>query len=110
MIIFNLDTAEEIPSYLGLDQMRILACDNLLDGSRHEDVALLVHQIVALVRLSTGESVDGSLLVAPILQSLGVDSLLVENGSVVLNDADAGGSGTSQVTAGVQADVSEALK
>lgn len=101
-------TIKQIP-HLGLNQMRVLAVDDLLHGGRHKDVTLLVHQVLALVRLRAREPVDRALLVAPVLQRLGVDSVLVVDGAIVLDDADAGGSRAGQVAARVQADVTKAL-
>jgi hypothetical protein len=110
---------------LGLDLVRVLAGDDLFDGSGDEDVALLEHEVLAVVGLqedevrepttevsaylSLWEANDGSVLVAVILQGLWVNALWVEDGSVVFNDADAGGASAGQVTASVETDVTEAL-
>jgi len=55
---------------LGVDLARVLLGDHLLDGGRHKDVARLVDQVLALVRLRAGEAYDGAVLVAPLLQLL----------------------------------------
>lgn len=59
--------------------------------------------------LSLWESNDASAFVAVFLQGFRVDAFWVEDGAVVLDDADASGASASQVTAGVEADVAEAL-
>lgn len=98
-----------VPPYLGVDLAGVLAGDDLLDGGRDEDVTRLVHQVLTLVRLGAGEAHNGALLVAVILQLLGINSGRVEDRTVVLDDADAGRSGTAQIPARVQTHVTEAL-
>ena len=44
------------------------------------------------------------------LEVLGVDSVLIVNGAVILHDTDQLGTGTMEVAAGVQTDVTESLK
>lgn len=98
-----------VATNLSLDSVRILAGDDLLNGSWNEDVALLEHQVLALVRLGVLVADNGAVLVLVVLQQLGVNALGVEQSAVVLNDANAGGSGAGQVAGGVQAHVTEAL-
>jgi len=92
-----------------LDTVGILAGDDLLDGSWNEDVALLEHEVLALVGLGVLVAHDGAVLVLVVLQQLGVNALRVEQSTIVLNHSDAGGSGAGQVAGGVQTHVSEAL-
>lgn len=88
---------------------RILAVDDLLDGRWNEDVALLVHQVLALVRLGIGIADDSAVLVLVVLQQLGINALWVVECAVVLNHTDAGGASARQIAGGVQAHVTEAL-
>lgn len=57
-------------TYLGVDLVSIFASDNLLDGSWNEDVTWFVHQVLTLVRHSTGESNNGSMFISVVFQSL----------------------------------------
>lgn len=96
-------------THLGLDSVCILAVDHLLDGCGNEDVALLEHEVLALVWLGIGIADNGAVLVLVILQQLGVNALWVVQGTVMLNDTDAGGTGAGQVAGGVQTHITEAL-
>jgi len=95
--------------YLSLNAVGILAGDDLLDGSGNEDVALLEHEVLALVGLGVLVAHNGAVLVLVVLQQLRVNALRVVQSAVVLNDTDAGGSGAGQIASGVQAHVTEAL-
>lgn len=55
---------------LSLDPVSVSFVDDLLDGSRNKDVAWLVQQVLACVRLRSGESDDGSVLDFVVLQFL----------------------------------------
>lgn len=57
-------------SHLGLDPVGVVLGDDLLDGGWHEDVTRLEDQVLALVRLCSGEAHDGAVLIAPLLQLL----------------------------------------
>lgn len=96
-------------THLGLDSVCILAVDHLLDGCGDEDVALLEHEVLAFVGLGIGIADNGAVLVLVILQQLGVNALWVVQGTVVLNDTDAGGTSAGQVAGGVQTHITEAL-
>lgn len=98
-----------IDAHLALNSACILAIDDLLDGRWNEDVALLEHQVLALVRLGIGIADDGAVLVLVVLQQLGINTLWVVECSVVLNHTDAGGAGAGQIAGGVQTDITEAL-
>lgn len=50
--------------------MGILFVDDFLNGSGDEDVAVLVEQVLARVRLRTGESDDGTVFDLVIFQFL----------------------------------------
>lgn len=61
---------QKIATYLGVDLAGVFTSDNLLDGSRNEDIAWLVHQIFTFVRQSTRESNNRSMFVLVVFQSL----------------------------------------
>lgn len=92
-----------------MNSARILAVDDLLDGRWNEDVALLEHQVLALVWLGIGIANNGAVLVLVVLQLLGINAFWVVECAVVLNNTDAGGASAGQIAGGVQTHVTEAL-
>lgn len=96
-------------THFALKSARILAVDDLLNGRWNEDVALFVHQVLALVWLGIGIADNGAVLVLVVLQQLGINALWVVECAVVLNHTDAGGASAGQIAGGVQAHVTEAL-
>lgn len=90
--------------------MSILLGDDLLDGGRDEDVALLKDEVLpALIRLGGGEPDDRLVLNVVVFELLRVDAVRVVDGAVVLDDADARRPGAVEVAHRVQADVTETL-
>lgn len=89
--------------------MGVPLVDHLLNGGRDEDVAVLVHQVLAGVRLGSREADDGAVFDLVVLQFLGVDAFGVEDGAVDLLDADASGSGTVEVPHRVETHVTKTL-
>ena len=57
--------------------------------------------------LSSRESNDGAVLVLVLLEFLGVNALLVEDGAVPLNHTSAHGTGTVKVASGVQTHITK---
>ena len=97
---------------LGLDLVGVTLVNDLLHGGGHQDVALLEHDLILALDDGGGtrEALDGSVLGLPVLELLGVDSLGVVDGSVPLDDADAGGASSAEVTHGVETDITKALE
>lgn len=58
----TLDLDAYVCTDLSVDFVRVLLVDDLLDGGGHQDVALLVEHVLALVRLRAGEAHDRAVL------------------------------------------------
>ena len=96
-------------THLAVELVGILLGDDLLHGGRHEDVALLKHQILPLVGRGAGEALDGAVVRLVLLQLLRVHALGVEDAAVVLEDADALRPGPVEVAHRMEAHIAEAL-
>ena len=83
--------------------------DDLLTSGGDQNVCVLEHDVLPSVGLSPGEAHDGAVLQLVVLQGLGVNAVLIVDAAVPLGDADTGGPGPSEVAAGVETDVTEAL-
>lgn len=57
-------------THLCLNLVSVVLVNDLLNGSRDQDVTLLVQQVISLVCLSTGETHDGAVLNLPVLKFL----------------------------------------
>ena len=92
-----------------LDTICIAFVNAFFHGSRYENVAFLVQKVVfvTIVGLGTRETVDCSVGDFPFFQSLDVNTLRVDNGSVPFKDTNASGTGAGQVSAGVETDITE---
>ena len=104
-------TVGSLGNNAGPDLVSVVGRDDLLHGSRHKDVAVFVEQIVLVARvgLGSGEADDGAVGQLILLELFGVDAVLAADGAVPLENADALGSSSGQVAAGVEADITEAL-
>jgi hypothetical protein len=112
--IFPVSRPSENPSFLflshlSLNLVSVFAVDHLLNGGRNENVALFVHQILALVGLGAGKTDNRAMLELVVLQLLRVNALIVVDGAIMLDNARAQGTRAGQIAAGVQADITEAL-
>lgn len=61
-------------TYLGLYLVGVVFCNDLLHGSRDEDVAVLVHETFALVLARTWEPIYGTRVNAELFQSLNINT------------------------------------
>lgn len=92
-----------------LDLMCVALVDNLLNSGRHKDIALLKHKRITFNLLGTGETIDGTGCEAVVFQLLGVNTIGVVDGTIMLNDTNAFATSTVEVTHGVQTDITETL-
>ncbi|GMS97804.1 hypothetical protein PENTCL1PPCAC_19979, partial [Pristionchus entomophagus] len=103
-------TVGGLGDHLSLDASGVALVDRLFASRGDENVALLEHEVgEGREVLGSGESLDGSLLVLPVLELLGVDAVGVEQSAVPLLHSHALGSGSVKVSHGVESDVSESL-
>lgn len=131
----SFDFCSNIPllPYLCLNATGIFTIDNLFNGSWYENIARFKHQIFTFVFLSTGESNNCSVFNEVIFQLLvkkgnrmresvccsillcffaylGVNSLLsIYKSTIMFNDTDTSGTGSRQITTGVQTDITKTL-
>lgn len=96
--------------YFGLNPTSVLLGNDLLYGGRDEDIAGLVHEALALVGFGVRETDDAAVVEAVFLELLRVDTVRVDDRTVVFDDTDAGSAGTVQVTHCVQTHVTKALQ
>lgn len=62
------------PTYLGLYLVGVVFCNDLLNGSRDEDVAVLVHETFTLVLSRTWEPIYGTRVNAEFFQILNINT------------------------------------
>merc|ERR1719282_1343691 len=94
---------------LGLNLVSIGCIDHLLHGSGYEDVAGLVHDVLAGVGLGSGESNNSSMLQLPVFQSLWINTFWIVNGTVPLCDTNTLGANSGQIATGVETHVTKSL-
>lgn len=66
--------ADVQPTYLGLYLVGVVFCNDLLHGSRDEDVAGLVHEVFTLVLSRTWKPIYGARVNAEVFQSLNINT------------------------------------
>merc|ERR1719420_1427640 len=94
---------------LGLNLVSIGCIDHLLHGSGYEDVAGLVHDVLAGVGLSSGESNNSSMLQLPVFQSLWINTFWIVDGTVPFCNTHTLGANSGQITTGVETHVTKSL-
>merc|ERR1719282_2257712 len=94
---------------LGLNLVSIGCIDHLLHGSGYQDVAWLVHDVLAGVGLSSGESNNSSMLQLPVFQSLWINTFWIVDGPVPLGNTNTLGANSGQIAAGMENHVTKSL-
>merc|ERR1719282_1646979 len=94
---------------LGLNLVSISCIDHLLHGSGYQDVAGLVHDVLASVGLGSRESNNSSMLQLPVFQSLGINTFWIVNGTVPLGNTNTLGANSGQIATGVETHVTKSL-
>merc|ERR1719420_192804 len=94
---------------LGLNLVSIGCIDHLLHGSGYQDVAWLVHDVLAGVGLSSGESNNSSMLQLPVFQSLWINTFWIVDGPVPLGNTHTLGANSGQIATGVETHVTKSL-
>merc|ERR1719282_400059 len=93
----------------GLNLVSIGCIDHLLHGGRHEDVAGLVHDVLASVGLGSGEANNSSMLQLPVFQSLWINTFWIVDGTVPFCNTHTLGANSGQITTGVETHVTKSL-
>merc|ERR1719282_720484 len=94
---------------LGLNLVSIGCIDHLLHGSGYQDVAWLVHDVLAGVGLSSGESNNSSMLQLPVFQSLWINTFWIVDGTVPLGNTNTLGANSGQIATCVETHVTKSL-
>merc|ERR1719282_1759441 len=94
---------------LGLNLVSIGCIDHLLHGGGHEDVAGLVHDVLAGVGLGSREANNSSMFQLPVFQSLWINTFWIVDGPVPLCNTNTLGTNSGQVATGVETHVTKSL-
>merc|ERR1719282_249127 len=94
---------------LGLNLVSIGCIDHLLHGGGYENVAGLVHDVLASVGLGPGEANNSSMLQLPVFQSLWINTFWIVNGTVPLGNTNTLGANSGQIATGVETHVTKSL-
>merc|ERR1719282_2202120 len=94
---------------LGLNLVSIGCIDHLLHGGGHEDVAGLVHDVLAGVGLGSREANNSSMFQLPVFQSLWINTFWIVDGPVPLCNTNTLGTNSGQIATGVETHVTKSL-
>ena len=98
--------------YLRLDTFSVLGSDLLFASCRNKNVTRFTKQIFdvgVLIRLSTGKALDRSMFEFVFFQSLGIDTVTIDDSCVPFQDTDTSGPVSSEISSRMQTDVTETL-